>query len=168
MISEGQSNKLSHSRVLPQFPLRHDNIQLAHRQRKSISRLELDSVKILARRSSDVKSAHNVRRHSPHLHNGEVVPNALVRACAERHEGPLVLNPLGLVLFEPPLGHELRGVLEVSLVALDSVNGHPDQGIPWDVLVAYGDALGWSLALDARWDCWMEAKRFVDVAVEKR
>src|SRR3712207_238580 len=73
-------------------------------------------------------------------------------AYAERHEGALVNDGLGL-LVGPALRHESQRLRPVPRVALEAVDGHPDDDVAGDVgAVGKGDAFGWSLTLDAGGD----------------
>jgi hypothetical protein len=111
---------------------------------------------------------HNIRSHSTHLHQGNVVANILVRAIAERNEGSLVVDPLCLVLLVPPLRVECLSVLKVSLITLHGVDWLPDNDFARDVLVADRDTFWWSLTLYARRNRRMKSECFVNDSLEKR
>lgn len=111
-------------------------------------------------------STHQQRGHKSQLRQREIFPYARVPALRKRRERPLVPHHLRPTV--PPLRHELVRPLKAAFQPADRVARGDDGGTAGDVAARDGDALGGRFAVAARGDRGVDAKGFVDEAVEVR
>lgn len=125
------------------------DVQLPHIRCKAIPTLLPDLFSILTVRKAHLKQSNQIRRDAAQFVHSQFLPHAIVHAGAERHEGAFVDDFLRLLVC-PTLGQKLQRFGKVARIALDGVDGHPDDDATWYVYAGLRkrNALGRGFALN--------------------